>query len=105
LYEPLPKAVVVGLLLNPNVPNADPDTTAAQAVARGLGLQTHVPSASGDQEIDDAFSTLVELKTDALLLISEPFFQSQRDRFARLAARYSLPTIYNLASTSQPVAL
>ena len=42
LHELLPQAVVVGLLLNPNVPNAEPDTTAAQAAARGLGLQTHV---------------------------------------------------------------
>ena len=94
LRELLPKAVVVGLLLNPNVPNADPDTTAAQAAARELGLQTHVLRASSDQEIDTAFSTLVELKTDALLLISDPFFQTQRDQFARLAARYLLPTIY-----------
>ena len=46
LRELLPKAVVVGLLLNPNVPNADPDTTAAQAAARELGLQIHVLRAS-----------------------------------------------------------
>ena len=94
LHELLPQAAVVGLLLNPNVPNADPDTTAAQAAAHGLGLQTHVLRASSDQEIDTAFSTLVELKTDALLLIPDPFFQTQRDQFVRLAARYSLPTIY-----------
>ena len=62
LHELLPQAVVVGLLLNPNVPNADPDTTAAQAAAHGLGLQTHVLRASSDQEIDTAFSTLVELR-------------------------------------------
>jgi len=94
LHELLPHAVVVGLLLNPNVPNADPDTTTAQAAAHGLGLQTHVLRASSDQEIDTAFSTPVELKTDALLLIPDPFFQTQRDQFVRLAARYSLPTIY-----------
>ena len=27
-------------------------------------------------------------------MISDPFFQTQRDQFARLAARYLLPTIY-----------
>jgi putative ABC transport system substrate-binding protein len=27
-------------------------------------------------------------------LIPDPFFQTQRDQFVRLAARYSLPTIY-----------
>jgi putative ABC transport system substrate-binding protein len=94
LHELLPKAAVVGVLLDPNVPNADPDAVAAQAAAHEVGLQTHVLRASSEQEIDTAFSTLVELKADALLLIPDPFFQSQRDRFARLAARYSLPTIY-----------
>ena len=94
MHELLPKAVVVGVLLDPNVPNADPDATAAQAAAREVGLQTHVLRASSEQEIDTAFSTLVELKADALLLISAPFFQTQRDQFAQLAARYSLPTIY-----------
>jgi putative ABC transport system substrate-binding protein len=94
LHELLPKAGVVGLLLNPNIPNAEPDTADAQAAARSLGLQTHVLRASSEQEIDTAFSTLVELKTDALLLIPDPYFQSQRNRFAQLAARYSMPTIY-----------
>ena len=50
--------------------------------------------AISDQEIETAFAKLVELKIDALLLIPDPFFQTQRDLFARLAARYSLPTIY-----------
>jgi putative tryptophan/tyrosine transport system substrate-binding protein len=94
LHELLPKAAVVGLLLNPNVPNAEPDAADAQTAARGLGLQTHILRASSDQEIDAAFATLVELKTDALLVIPDPSFQSRRDQFARLATRHALPTVY-----------
>jgi putative tryptophan/tyrosine transport system substrate-binding protein len=94
LHELLPKAAVVGILLNPNAPSAEPDTVDAQAAARGLGLQTHIQRAISDQEIDTAFAKLVELKVDALLLIPDPFFQTQRYQFARLAASYSLPTIY-----------
>jgi putative tryptophan/tyrosine transport system substrate-binding protein len=94
LHELLPKAGVVGFLLNPNIPNAEPDTADAQGAARGLGLQTHILRATSDQEIDAAFATLVELKADALLVIPDPSFQSRRDQFVRLAARYAVPTIY-----------
>jgi putative ABC transport system substrate-binding protein len=92
--ELLPKAAVVGLVLNPNIPNAELDAAEMQAAARGLGLQTHVMRATSDQEIEAAFAKLIELKIDALLVIPDPSFQSRRDLFARLAARYAVPTIY-----------
>jgi putative ABC transport system substrate-binding protein len=94
LHELLPRAAVVGLVLNPNIPNAEPDAAEMQAAARGLGLQTHILRATSDQELDTTFAKLVELKIDALLVIPDPSFQSRRDLFARLAARYAVPTIY-----------
>jgi putative ABC transport system substrate-binding protein len=92
--ELVPKAAVVGLVLNPNIPNAELDAAEMQAAARGLGLQTHVMRAISDPEIETAFVKFVELKIDALLVIPDPSFQSRRDLFIRLAARYAVPTIY-----------
>jgi putative ABC transport system substrate-binding protein len=94
LHELLPKAGVVSFLLNPNNPNAEPETANAETAAHALGLQIHILPASSDQEIDTAFAKSVELKTDALLLIPDASFQSRRDQFVRLAARYAVPTIY-----------
>ena len=94
VHELLPKAAAVGLVLNPDIPNAELDATEMQAAARRLDLQTHVVRASSDQEIEAAFAKLVELKIDALLVVPDPSFQSRRDLFARLAARYAVPTIY-----------
>jgi putative ABC transport system substrate-binding protein len=94
VHELLPKAAAVGLVLNPDIPNAELDAAEMQAAARRLGLQTHVVRASSDQEIETAFAKLVELKIDALLVVPDPSFQSRRDLFARLAARYAVPTIY-----------
>jgi ABC-type uncharacterized transport system substrate-binding protein len=94
VHELLPKAAAVGLVLNPDIPNAELDATEMQAAARRLDLQTHVVLASSDQEIEAAFAKLVELKIDALLVVPDPSFQSRRDLFARLAARYAVPTIY-----------
>jgi putative ABC transport system substrate-binding protein len=62
--------------------------------ARGLGLKMHVLPAISDQEIEAAFAKFAELKIDALLVITDPSFQSRRDLFVRLAARYAVPTIY-----------
>ena len=92
--ELVPKAAVVGLVLNPNIPNAELDAAEMQAAARGLGLQTHVMRAISDPEIETAFVKFVELKIDALLVIPDPSFQSRRDLFIRLAAHYAVPTIY-----------
>jgi putative tryptophan/tyrosine transport system substrate-binding protein len=94
VHELLPKAADVGLVLNPDIPNAELDAAEMQAAARRLDLQTHVVRASSDQEIEAAFAKLVELKIDALLVVPDPSFQSRRDLFARLAARYAVPTIY-----------
>jgi putative ABC transport system substrate-binding protein len=92
--ELLPKAAAVGLILNPDIPNAEVYAAEMQKAARDLGLQTHVLRATSDQDIEAAFAKLVELKVDALLLIPTASFQSRRDLFARLAARYAVPTIY-----------
>ena len=92
--ELLPKAVVVGLVLNPNIPNAELDAADMETAARGLGLKTHVLHAISDQEIEAAFAKFAELKIDALLVIPDPSFQSRRDQFVRLAARYAVPAIY-----------
>ena len=92
--ELLPKAVVVGLVLNPNIPNAELDAADMETAARGLGLKTHVLHAISDQEIEAAFAKFAELKIDALLVTPDPSFQSRRDQFVRLAARYAMPTIY-----------
>jgi ABC-type uncharacterized transport system substrate-binding protein len=94
VHELLPKAAAVGLILNPDIPNAEIDAAGMQAAAHGFGLQTHVLRATSDQDIEAAFAKLVELKVDALLVIPDPSFQSRRDLFARLSARYAVPAIY-----------
>jgi putative ABC transport system substrate-binding protein len=94
VHEILPKAAVVGLVLNPNIPNAELDAAEMHTAARGLGFQTHVLRATSDQEIEAAFAKFVELKIDALLVIPDPSFQNRRDLFVRLAAHYAMPAIY-----------
>jgi putative ABC transport system substrate-binding protein len=92
--ELVPKAAAIGLILNPDIPNAELDASEMQGAARRLGLQTHVLRASSDQDIGVALAKFAELKIDALLVIPDPSFQSRRDLFARLATHHAIPTIY-----------
>src|SRR5262249_41361980 len=51
-------------------------------------------SANSESEINAAFATVVQLRAAAMLVSSDPFFNSQRDKIIALAARYSIPAIY-----------
>jgi putative ABC transport system substrate-binding protein len=95
LREIMPAAKSIGLLVNPKNPNAVPDTTAVEAAARGLGLQTHVVNASSEAEFPPAFAALVERRVEAMLTLPDPFFLSRRNEIVALATGHALPAIYD----------
>ena len=64
--------------------------------ARSLGLQLHVLDASTEGEIDVAFEKLIELRAGGLVVIVDPFLNSQRAQIVALAARHAVPAIYGL---------
>jgi putative ABC transport system substrate-binding protein len=95
LHEMVPAATLIAFLVNPtNRVLAEADTTEAQAAARVLGVNLLVLNASSPNEIEAAFTTLVDKRAGALLTNSESYFMTQRDQFAMLAARHAMPAIY-----------
>jgi putative tryptophan/tyrosine transport system substrate-binding protein len=96
LHELLPTATVLAMLVNPTTPLTEPETRGMLHAGRSLGLQLHVVNASTESEIDIAFRTLVELRTDALVVSVDPFLNNQRAQIVALAARHAVPAIYGL---------
>src|SRR5262245_34713208 len=94
LRELVPAAARVTLLINPNVPAAEIETKDMQAVAAAIGLQLMVLTASTEGELDAAFSSAVEQRTNAVLVSADPFFSTRRRQIVALAARHSLPAVY-----------
>ena len=95
LHELLPAATVVALLVNPTSPGLAVSTTKdVQAAARALGVQLHVLHASADRDFDTAFTTLVQLRADGLLIGNDAFFSSQFEQLSALAIRHAVPTVY-----------
>jgi putative tryptophan/tyrosine transport system substrate-binding protein len=89
-----PNATSVAILINPNYRPGLVEARDVQTSAQFLGLQINLLNASTESEIDRAFPTLVQQRTDALIVGTDPFLLGQRDQLVRLAARHALPTIY-----------
>jgi putative tryptophan/tyrosine transport system substrate-binding protein len=96
LHELLPAASTMAVLLNPinYSGTTEADLRGAHSAAQTLGLQTiHVLQASTKDELDVAFSRLVQLRAGGLVISADTFFSGQSEQLAALALRYAMPTI------------
>jgi putative ABC transport system substrate-binding protein len=94
LSELVPEAKVVALLVNPNNSGAEPTIRDVQEAARAKGVQLHTLKASTESEIDAAFVALIQLHAGAIVVGSDPFFNSRREQLVALAARHAVPASY-----------
>jgi putative ABC transport system substrate-binding protein len=93
LHELLPKATLIGALVNPTFPASKTRLGDAQAAAQALGKKLVVVHASTEGELKTAFTTLVQQRIEALDIIADPFLVGHAEQIAALAARNALPTI------------
>jgi putative tryptophan/tyrosine transport system substrate-binding protein len=84
----------VGLLVNPNNPNAESDARETEVAANVLAQKLLVVKATNEQALDTAFATLAQERVGALCVNIDPFLFGAQARIISLAARYRLPTIY-----------
>jgi putative ABC transport system substrate-binding protein len=96
LREVVPNAALIGVLLNPAMPNFDSQLSDVEAAARSVGQRLHILRASNEGEIDAAFATAAELRIGGLLVAADPFIASRRERLVELASRYAIPAIYEI---------
>ena len=97
LHDLVPNAVLIGALVNPNNPNAEPQVRDLQAAARDLGLELVILAAGTEAEIDSIFAKSRERQIQALLVTADGFFFGLGDKLAMLAARHAVPTFYPLS--------
>jgi putative ABC transport system substrate-binding protein len=65
-----------------------------QDAARSYGKRVIVLQAAEDRDFDAAFETLTRQGAEALLVGSDPFFSSRKQKLVELAARHAVPAIY-----------
>jgi putative ABC transport system substrate-binding protein len=88
LREVVPKAAVIGMLVNPASPASAGQEQEAHAAAHAFGQQLHVFKASTERDIDSAFATLTQYQIGALLIGGSALFTGQRDQLVALACRH-----------------
>jgi putative ABC transport system substrate-binding protein len=96
LHEMKPTAAVVGVLINPNRPGLETQILGLRAAADKLKLKLEMQEAAGDRDvnIEAAFQGFASQRVDALLVTADPMFNNRRVQVLALAARHSLPAIY-----------
>jgi len=105
IRQAVPRMALIGLLVNPSNPNAEPDAKEVEAAANGLGQKLFVLKATSDRELEAAFTTLAHERAGALCVNIDPFFFGAQDQIIALAARYRLPAIYSLGEFVKAVGL
>jgi putative ABC transport system substrate-binding protein len=94
LHETVPKAALIGLLVNPANPTVDFYANDTEAAASAIGQKLSVAKATSEKDIETAFATLAEQHADAILIPSDALFNSIPEKLVMLAARHALPAIY-----------
>ena len=95
LHDLVPKAVRIGVLVNPDNPSmAEPTIHDVQEAAPALGLQIQVLNASTAAEIEAAFAGFARDRPDALIVAPDGFLRSRGTQLVLLATRDRIPTVF-----------
>jgi putative ABC transport system substrate-binding protein len=95
LHNVIPRASVIGLLVNPTNPRlAEQNIKSIQSAGQTFGLEMRVMHASTEDEFDAAFDELKKIKASGLLIAPDPFFSSHVKQLAALCIRHAVPSVY-----------
>jgi putative tryptophan/tyrosine transport system substrate-binding protein len=95
LRELVPKAELIGLLVNQNSSQGQGQARDVQEAAHSLGQRLVVLNGGTDEDIDAAFASLAQQHVGALLVGSDPFFDPRRGRLIALVAQHAVPALYH----------
>ncbi len=94
LKEILPRLARVMILGNSTVPGNDQALRQTELAGAALGIKVQHFDIRNSTEIESAFKAAVHERADAVLVLGSQIVTSQRQRFAELAAKNRLASIY-----------
>lgn len=90
----LPRAKRIAVIWNPSQPYVEGIVQSVEAAARRLDMTLLLWKARNPQELERAFSEIVEAKPEALYVVADPVLGFDRDRIVNFASKNHLPGIY-----------
>jgi len=94
LRELVPKAEIIAVLQHQNFSEHQTETREIETAARAIGQKIVTVKAGSEQEIDAAFSTIVQSGAGALLVGAGAFISGRRSQVVGLAALHAIPASY-----------
>jgi putative ABC transport system substrate-binding protein len=94
LHELVPKASLIGVLVNPDYADVELQLKQLQEAKRSLSQELQIEKARTAHEIGTAFENIVRRGATGMLVANDPFLASQRYHIVALATRHALPAIY-----------
>jgi putative ABC transport system substrate-binding protein len=96
LRETLPKLRLAAVLWNPANPAQTLAVEHVKAAARSLSIQLQLLEARGPDQLGGAFTTMATRRVDAVVVVADSLFVSQRAQLADLEAKHRLPSMHSL---------
>jgi putative ABC transport system substrate-binding protein len=81
LHEMVPSAATIAILVNPTNPDTEDEANDIQQAAQGLGVQVFVVRADKTDDLDDAFTTVVQRHAGAVIVGSDTFLPAVAAKF------------------------
>jgi putative ABC transport system substrate-binding protein len=94
LHELQPGAAHIAVLVDPNYPLTESFVADVQAAASSIKKQIEVVEAPTGRDIDMAFASIAQKRTDALVVGPSPLLNNRRVQIVTLAAHRRVPAIY-----------
>ena len=101
LSDMVPQAKTIALLVNPNNSKAAARMVSdSLEAARRKGVQVDVLNATDPNEIESAFTNLVQRQDGGLVVGTDPIFSARREQILTLAARHAVPAMFGFTTNS-----
>lgn len=94
LKEVVPRAKRVAVLRNATNPVSEVFLKETRAAADTLGIRLQVVGVGQPDELDGAFAAMGRERAEAVTVLADPMFISQRERIAKLAVGHRLPSAF-----------
>ena len=94
LRDLLPQVKAIAALLNPTSPSSPIQLKDLLAAGPASGFEIDILNAGSEAEIKTAFATLAQRRVGALIVASDPFFNTRRAQITALEAQIAIPAVY-----------
>jgi len=95
MHELFPGATLFGVLLDPKFPSTERQAAEMRAAASTIDQPLTFLNASTDAELDAALAALRQQRVTAMVLLGNPFFDTNRNKIIAFAAQQKLPAMYH----------